>query len=131
MTGPTSAAPGSTRARRLEILVAILWIAAVAAATVQQGIAHHNNNFSIFRAASLHLLHGQDLYGPYPAEHFDFYKYSPTFALLFLPFALPPFAVAMALWNALNAGALYVAIGLVLPRRAATAARGIVFLDML
>jgi hypothetical protein len=131
MTGPTSAAPGSTRARRLEILVAILWIAAVVAATVQQGVAHQNNNFLIFRAASLHLLHGQDLYAPYPAEHFDFYKYSPTFALLFLPFALPPFAVAMALWNALNAGALYVAIGLVLPRRAATAARAIVFLDML
>jgi hypothetical protein len=131
MTGPTSAAPGSARARRLEILVAILWIAAVAAATVQQGIAHQNNNFLIFRAASRHLLHGQDLYAPYPAEHFDFYKYSPTFALLFLPFALPPFAVAMALWNALNAGVLYVAIGLVLPRRAATAARAIVFLDML
>ena len=37
----------------------------------------------------------------------------------------------MLLWNALNAGALYVAIGLVLPRRAATVARAIVFLDML
>jgi hypothetical protein len=103
----------------------------VAAATVQQGIAHHNNNFLIFRAASLHLLHGQDLYAAYPAEHFDFYKYSPTFALLFLPFALPPLAVAMLLWNALNAGALYLGMGTVLPRRAATAARAIVFLDML
>jgi hypothetical protein len=131
MTGPSSAAPGSIRARRLEILIAILWLAAVAAATVQQGIAHHNNNFLIFRSASLHLLHGQDLYAPYPAEHFDFYKYSPTFAFLFLPFALPPFAAAMMLWNALNAGALYIAIGMVLPRRAATLGRAIVFLDML
>jgi hypothetical protein len=133
MTGrpPSSPAPGSARARRLEILLAILWLAAVVAATVQQGIAHQNNNFLIFRSASLHLLHGQDLYAPYPAEHFDFYKYSPTFALLFLPFALPPFALAMMLWNALNAGALYLAIGMVLPRRAATAARAIIFLDML
>jgi hypothetical protein len=131
MTAPSSAAPGSTRARRLEILVVALWVAAVVAATVQQGIAHHNNNFLIFRAASLHLLHGQDLYAAYPAEHVDFYKYSPTFALLFLPFALPPLAVAMLLWNALNAGALYLGMGTVLPRRAATAARAIVFLDML
>ena len=127
----TSEHPDDARTRRLEILVAALWLAAVAAATMQQGVSHQNNNFLIFRAASQHLLHGRDLYAAYPAEHFDFYKYSPTFALLFLPFALPPFAVAMALWNALNAGALYAAIGAVLPRRAAIAARAIVFLDML
>jgi hypothetical protein len=119
------------RARRLELFVAVLWGAAVVAATIQQGIAQQNNNFLIFRAASLHLLHGQDLYAAYPAEHFDNYKYSPTFALLFLPFALPPFVPAVLLWNALNAGVLYLALGAVLPRRAATIARAIVFLDML
>ena len=64
-------------------------------------------------------------------EHFDFFKYSPTFAFLFLPFALPSVAVAMFLWNALNAGVLYLGLGTVLPRRAATAARAIVFMDML
>ncbi|MEP6731872.1 MAG: glycosyltransferase family 87 protein [bacterium] len=117
--------------RRAELFVATLWIAAVVAATVQQGVTHHNNNFLIFRAASLHLLHGQDLYAAYPALHFDFYKYSPTFALLFLPFALLPFAISMLLWNALNAGVLYYALGRVLPRRAVTIARGIAFLDML
>ena len=117
--------------RRVELLVGLLWVAAVVAATIQQGFAHQNNNFLIFRAASLHLLREQDLYAAYPAEHFDFYKYSPTFALLFLPFALPPVGVAMLLWNALNAGALYLALGMVLPRRAAVIARLIVFLDML
>jgi len=117
--------------RRAEILVAALWVIAVIAATVQQGVTHHNNNFLIFRAASLHLLHGQDLYAAYPALHFDFYKYSPSFALLFLPFAVLPLALSMLLWNALNAGALYVAMGRVLPRRAANIARAIVFLDML
>jgi len=131
MTGPSSLPLDAARTRRLAIFVAVLWVVAVVAATAQQGIAHQNNNFLIFRAASLHLLHGQDLYAAYPAEHFDFYKYSPTFALLFLPFALPPFAVAMLLWNALNAGALYAALGMVLPQRAATTARAIVFLDML
>jgi hypothetical protein len=106
-------------------------VAAIVAATIQQGIAHQNNNFLIFRAASQHLLHEQDLYAAYPALHSDFYKYSPTFALLFLPFALLPFGAAMLLWNALNAGALYGALGLVLNRRGALVARSIVFMDML
>lgn len=131
MTGPSSPPLDAAPTRRLALLVAVLWLAAVVAATAQQGVAHQNNNFLIFRAASLHLLHARDLYAAYPAEHVDFYKYSPTFALLFLPFALPPFAVAMLLWNALNAGALYAALGMVLPRRAAAVARAIVFLDML
>ena len=109
----------------------MLWVIAVVAATVQQGVTHQNNNFLIFRAASLHLLHGQDLYAAYPALHFDFYKYSPSFALLFLPWAVLPFALSMLLWNALNAGALYVALGRLLPRCGATIARAIVFLDML
>ena len=117
--------------RRAELFVAALWVIAVVAATVQQGVSHQNNNFLIFRAASLHVLHGQDLYAAYPALHFDFYKYSPSFALLFLPFAVLPFAFSMLLWNALNAGVLWIAMGTVLPRRAALIARGIVFLDML
>ena len=98
---------------------------------MQQGGTHQHNNFLIFRAASRHLIAGSDLYVLYPAEHADLYKYSPTFALLFAPFAYLPFLPAMLLWNALNAGALYVALGMVLPRRAATVARAIVFLDML
>ena len=132
-TAPQDPRPAGSAERRRPIdwLVALLWVGAIVAATVQQGVASRNNNFRIFRAASRHLLAGADLYAAYPAEHFDFYKYSPTFALLFAPFAYVPFAPAMLLWNALNAGALYVAIGLVLPRRAATVARAIVFLDML
>ena len=117
--------------RRTELLVAALWMIAIIAATVQQGIAHQNNNYLIFRAASIHLLHGQDLYAPYPALHFDFYKYSPSFALLFLPFAVLPLALSMLLWNTLNAGVLWVAMGMVVPRRGAVIARAIVFLDML
>ena len=132
MTHPTPMAGQLTPAvRRLEWLMLVLWAAAAIAATMQQGVAHQNNNFLIFREASLHLLRGQDLYAAYPAAHFDFYKYSPTFALLFLPFARLPFALAMLLWNVLNAGALYLAIGTVLSRRGALIARAIVFLDML
>lgn len=127
---PTSSVPRD-RTRTIAAAIALLWVAAIIGATVQQGVLHQNNNFLIFRAASWHLLHDQDLYAAYPALHFDYYKYSPTFALLFLPFALPPFWVAMLLWNALNAAALYFAIGTVLPLRQANVARAIVFLDML
>ena len=127
---PSSASPAH-RTRVIALVMAILWSAAVIGATVQQGVLLQNNNFLIFRAASLHLLHGQDLYAAYPSLHFDFYKYGPTFALLFLPFALPPFWLAMLLWNALNAATLYFAIGTVLPLRSANLARAIVFLDML
>ena len=125
--------PAATTERRrwIDWSIALLWIAAIVVATVQQGVTRENNNFRIFRAASRHLLAGSDLYAAYPAEHFDFFKYSPTFALLFTPFAYGPFWLSMLLWNALNAGALYVALGMVLPRRAASLARAIVFLDML
>jgi len=132
MTHPTPTAGQLTpTVRRLEWLMIVLWVAAAVAATVQQGIAHQNNNYLIFREASLHLLRDQDLYAAYPAVHFDLYKYSPTFALLFLPFALLPFALSMLLWNVLNAAMLYVAVGTVLSRRGALIARAVLFLDML
>ncbi|CAN5533609.1 glycosyltransferase family 87 protein [soil metagenome] len=131
MTGIESSSSAPLPKRGLDLFVAALWAIAVIAATLQQGVQHQNNNFLIFRAASLHLLHGLDLYAAYPALHVDFYKYSPTFALLFLPFAVLPFAFSMLAWNALNAGVLWMAIALVLPRRGALIARSIVFLDML
>ena len=131
MTEFTAPRPSSHVNRRAELFVAALWMIAVVAATIQQGVAHQNNNFLIFRAASIHLLHGQDLYAAYPALHFDFYKYSPSFALLFLPFAVLPLVLSMLLWNALNAGVLWIAMGMVLPRRGALIARAILFLDML
>ena len=131
MTEVDSTPPALPPKRGAELFIAGLWVLAVLAATVQQGIQHHNNNFLIFRAASLHLLHGVDMYAAYPALHLDKFKYSPTFALLFLPFAVVPFALSALLWNALNACALWIAIGMVLPRRAALVARAIVFMDML
>jgi len=131
MTETHAAAPSPHPKKSAELFIATLWILAVIAATVQQGIQHQNNNFLIFRAASLHLLHGQDMYAAYPALHLDKFKYSPSFALLFLPFAVLPFALSTLLWNALNAGLLWAAIGMVLPRRGALVARAIVFLDML
>lgn len=69
-------------------------------------VAKECNNFLIFRASYSHLLAGRDLYVAYPAEHVDLFKYSPTFALLFAPFAWLPFAWALLAWNLINVLAL-------------------------
>lgn len=107
--------------------LAALWVTAVVVASLQAG-AHHNNNFVIFRTSWWNLLAGHDLYAP-SSVYRDFYLYSPTFALLFAPFAVLPFTLGVLLWNGLNAGALYWGLGRVLPQRDAFVARSIVFLD--
>lgn len=73
---------------------------------------HHTrfNNFIIFKYAFWHLLQQQDLYVLYPAEHFDLFKYSPTFALLMAPFAVLPNITGLVLWNLLNAMLLFYAV---------------------
>ncbi len=89
------------------------------------------NNFLIFRSSYYHLISGADLYAAYPLEHWDFYKYSPTWALLFAPFAALPIPAGLLLWNLLNAASLAVVIGLLLPARAAAWALLIVFFEAL
>jgi hypothetical protein len=64
----------------------------------------HMNNWLIFRASFDHLLAGTSLYIPYPNEHHDLYKYSPTFALLMAPLSILPPWLGGTLWNLLGAG---------------------------
>jgi hypothetical protein len=52
----------------------------------------------------------KNLYLDYPSECGDLYKYSPSFALLFAPFALLPDLPGLILWNLLNALVLFFAI---------------------
>src|SRR6185503_3140519 len=105
----------------------VIWAVAVVVTSIQVA-AHHSNNFEIFRTAWLDLAAGQDLYGPDP-RHRDFFLYSPTFALLFAPFAVVPLWLGALLWNAVNAGTLYWSLGRVLTPEQAFAARAIVFMD--
>jgi Glycosyltransferase family 87 len=65
--------------------------------------SHWPNNFLIFRTATEHLLRGSDLYVAYPERHFDLFKYSPTFALVFWPFAALPMLPSLLLWNSASA----------------------------
>ncbi len=59
----------------------------------------HYNNFVIFRQAFVHLVEGRDLYRYFPAEHFDNFLYSPTFAVLMAPFAPLPAWLGLVLWD--------------------------------
>lgn len=75
------------------------------------GIVYTNyNNYKIFKQSYFHLTEGKDLYEAYPAEHWDFYKYSPAFALLMAPLAVLPDSLGLTLWNLLNALVLFFAL---------------------
>ena len=116
------------RARRW--LLALYATSAVLVA-IQKGVLTQSNNFAVFRWAAINLLAGADLYAAHPGQHVDFYKYSPTFALLFLPFARPPFALALLAWNLLNALLLYYALVRLLPGRPGVIALALVYLELL
>jgi hypothetical protein len=109
-------------------LIALYLVTAVAIG-VQHGVLIHENTFAIFRASWSHLVQGRDLYAAYPSEYRDLYKYSPTFALLFAPFALLPFAPGLILWNALNAGLLCFGLVKVLPADRAPIALAVAYLE--
>lgn len=68
------------------------------------------NNYIVFRQSFYHLIQGKDLYTIYPAEQWDLYKYSPTFALLMAPLSLLPDVAGLICWNLLNALVLFAAI---------------------
>jgi hypothetical protein len=68
-------------------------------------------NFHVFRQAAQDLLAGRDLYERH-AE--DYFKYSPTFAFLFVPFAWMPEWLAAPLWSLLNFMAAFFGIDNVL-----------------
>ncbi len=102
-------------------------LAAVVVITLQRGVfSNTHTTFPIFRQSYHHLVTGSDLYAMYPAEQgnapADRFKYSPTAALLYGPFAIVPSAFGLLLWNLLNATALFLAFTVLLRRRAATLA---------
>lgn len=68
------------------------------------------NNFSIFASSFHHLVDRKDLYIPHPADHFDLYKYSPSFALFMAPFGAVPRWSGLLAWNLLNGLVLLAAL---------------------
>lgn len=95
-----------------EKLIAIALVLIALVVPVQLCLIHHFNNFIIFKVSFLHLVHGLDLYPPYPKEYDDVYLYSPTFAMLMAPFAYLANWLGLFVWSALNCTAVYFAIRL-------------------
>jgi len=118
-TRPSHRAPAPVRA--LRILLGVYLATAVLVA-VQRTLLSHENNYWIFRAASQHLRDGLDLYAAYPDLHADFFKYSPTFAFFFEPFAVGEPVIGYALWAGVSAFLVWAGIVRLLPARAAALA---------
>jgi hypothetical protein len=68
------------------------------------------NNYVIFKQSFIHLIENKDLYQLYPKEHWDLFKYSPTFSLFFGALAIFPDLIGLNLWNILNAITLMLAV---------------------
>ena len=126
MTSPAQL-PKATPALRILLGVYLVTAAIVA---VQRTALSRENNFWIFRAAFEHLRSGADLYAAYPDLHADFFKYSPTFAFLFAPFAVLPAAPGYALWAAVCAGAVWYGVARLLPARAAAIALAVAWISV-
>jgi hypothetical protein len=62
----------------------------------------HYENYVIFRNAFPHLWAGLNPYAAFPAEQWDLFKYSPTFALTMAPFSPLPDWLGLSAWNLLN-----------------------------
>jgi hypothetical protein len=116
----------------LHAWVLATYVIVVGIVTIQRGVLGHPHwTYPVFRESFYHLLHHQDLYARYPSQGSDRFKYSPTFALLFAPFALPPFVVGLLLWDACNAFAVYYALKRLLPEPEATLATILVLPEVL
>jgi hypothetical protein len=111
----------SALARRLlnRHLVLAAYLVCAAGASVAQYFKGHPgeeytryNNYIIFRESFHHLSEGKDLYAAHPGKHFDHYKYSPAFAVLFAPFSLAGDLPGLTAWNLLNALTLFFAVRL-------------------
>lgn len=126
-TPHASSAPPVARRDPTRWLLALYLVSAVGVA-LQRTLVSTENNFTIFSAASRHLRAAQDLYVAYPGEYADLFKYSPTFALLFTPYSLPPAVVGYALFASLCAFTVWAGFTKLLPRRQAAAGLALAWL---
>lgn len=117
--------------KRNKSLVLLLFLVAAAIVTIQRGIYEFPNDYAIFRASFWNLVGHRDLYVLRLDQARDYFKYSPTFALLFAPFAVLPFVGGLLLWNVVNATAIWSALNSLLPDERSHTAQLLVFLPTL
>lgn len=57
------------------------------------------NTYDIYYYCFPNMIHHTDMYAPHLDQFDDLYKYTPTFAVYFAPFAILPYYLAYFLWN--------------------------------
>ena len=62
----------------------------------------HYNNYLIFKTSFWHVVDYKDLYIQHLSDHIDYFKYSPSFAALMMPFAYVPDWIGLPCWNIMN-----------------------------
>jgi hypothetical protein len=120
-----------TEMQRNQITVLLLFLAVAAIVTIQRGVYGFPNDYAIFRASFWNLIAHRDLYVLRLDQARDYFKYSPTFALLFAPFALLPFVGGLLLWNVVNASSICLALNSLLGDEGSIAAQLLVLLPVL
>ncbi len=99
------------RFKNIIVVITILVALAITAQSILLGektfgdsseVYTHYNNYVIFKTSFYNLIEGNSLYDLYLSKQWDLYKYSPTFALIMVPFYLLPDAVGLFFWNLLN-----------------------------
>lgn len=118
MRAPRQAAATAARFLQRQWLVG-LYLLLAAGVSVQRLVLHRDNDFRIFSFAFRDLVAGLNPYAAHSDQYLDFFRYSPTFALAFGLFALPPQWLGLVLWNSFNALALLWAVRRLLPREQA------------
>ena len=68
------------------------------------------NNYLIFKQSFFHLLDSNNLYQKYPTEHYDLFKYSPSFAVFMGLLAYIPDFIGLLIWNLINVFVLFFAL---------------------
>src|SRR6476661_1822189 len=111
-------------------LILLVYVLAALVVTIQRGVFDFPNDFAIFRASFWNLLANRDLYVLRLDQAHDYFKYSPSFALLFAPFAVLPFVAGLFVWNVANAMAIFFVLRLLLPDRLWSLAQALAFLPM-
>jgi hypothetical protein len=91
-------------------IAATVWFGLVAVALLNAVKGDAYNNFIIFKQSYFHLKNNTNLYLEYINEYKDHYYYSPSFAVLVMPFAYLPNLIAPFAWGFFDAGILYYAI---------------------
>ncbi len=114
-----------------ERLLLAIYVSAVLIVTIQRGVFGFPNDFAIFRASFWNLIENKDLYVLRLDQAHDYFKYSPSFALLFAPFAILPFGAGLFFWNLVNALGIFFALRWLLPREQSALAQVLVALPTL